>query len=249
MIKRWIHPSKVKNDSLKVTISDSRYTLTPHEKKDDEKKPPEVEDQSTRRKKPAKPAVSGVPTRRVRTQATNTANAYVPRLNKHQFKPVVLGSSSAGSSSSASNSSNASKPHVESQQKPSRMFETYTINQAIAAGVPVIITKDEAERRKVLKKIHQEDVNFMEGLAAKPSYPVNRRGWQNGGDKGRGKPKQVKVDKGSDKVKEVKEDKGKGKAQQAKEDKGKGKSKQVQQARAKGYVGRRSIHWFRKSSQ
>lgn len=83
------------------------------------------------------------------------------------------------------------------------MFETYTINQAIAAGVPVIIPKDEAERRKVLKKIYQEDENFMENLAAKSSYPVNRRGWQNGGDKGKGKPKQIKVDKGNGKSQEV----------------------------------------------
>ena len=101
----------------------------------------------------------------------------------------------------------------------------------------------------------------MQGLAAKVSRPVNCRGWQNGGDKGKGKPKQVKEDKGKGKSKQVmgdygkdkaqqsEADKGKGEAQQAKGNKDKGKTKQSQQERAKANLGRRSIHWFRKISQ
>lgn len=268
MFRQWIHSSIVKNDSLKVIPNGSRYTLTPHEKKNSQEKPLKVEGKSIRRKISAKLALSNVFTQRVNPRANTTANAYVRYLHQRQSEPAVIGPPStdgssstssssnsskrhleihikpsrihetwsinqaiaAGGSSSTSSSSNASKHHIESQQKPPRIYETYSINQAIAAGVPVIITKDEAQRRRVLGKIHQEDEDFMQGLVAKFSHPVNhRRGWQNGGDKGKDKARQVKGDW-----------KGKGKAHQAKVDEGNGRAPQ----QAKGNPGMRPIHWY-----
>lgn len=245
----------MRDDSLKVPRSHSRYTLTPHEKKNGQEKSPKVKEESRGRKISARLALRSVLTQRVKPRATAAANKYVPRLNQNKPESVVIGSSSTSSSL------NARKRQVESQQKPSRIYESYSINHAIAAGVPVIIAKDEAERRRVLGKTHHEDEGLMQGLAAKVSHPINCRGWQNGRDKGKGQPKQIKGDKGKEKSKQIKDDtrngkaqqskadKGEGEAEQAKENKGEGNTKQSQQERAKVNLGRRPISWFRKLPQ
>lgn len=261
MIRRWIHPSKVKNDSPKVTPNNSRYTLMPHKKKNGQEKSAKAEEKPRRQKKSAKLALRSVLTQRVKPRATTIDDAYVPRSHKHQPGAFFIGSSSTGGSSSTSSSFHTDKRHFESQQNPSPNYQTYNINQAIAAGVPVIIAKDEAERRRILGKFQQEDEDSIQGLAATVSHPVNHCEWQNSGDKGKGKLKQVKGDKAKGKLKQDKGEKAKGEAQQAKESKGKGKAQQIkgdkgksrtkkpQEEKAKGIIGRRPIRWFRKSSQ
>lgn len=201
MIRRWTHPSTVKNDlptndSPTVTPSRSRYTLTPHEQKNGQDKSSKVREKTQRRENPAIPAVSNVSTQGVKPQATisTTTNGHVPYLNKNQPEAVVTGFSNTG------------ERYFESQQKPLRLIETQSINQAIAAGVPVIITKNEAERQRVMRAIYQENEDITKGSAAKASQPAKGKERQTNGYKGKGKAKPIKGDKGKGKAKQTQQD-------------------------------------------
>lgn len=215
MFKRWIHPCMGKDNSQTVTPSRSRYTLTPHEPKNGKRNSPQVGEKKKRPKNPAKPRVSDALTQGDKSQATTTTtNANFRQSNERHPEFVLAGPS------------NADERRVESRPEPSRFREIHSINQAIAAGAPVIIARDEAERERVMRAIQQEDEDFMEGIAARASKATNSNERQTDGDKGKGKAKQAEGDKSNS------------------------KTKQTEQDREKGNKARRKFfHRFRKSSQ
>lgn len=181
LLRRCLHPNRAKNGPPTVTPICSRYTLNPHEPKHGQKRSPKVGGKLQRRTSSATPTQSRVPAQGgVKAQAAITQNAHSPHLHRNQPELVAPGYP------------NASERYIENLQRPPRLIESPSINLAIAAGAPVIITKDEAERQRLMRQIHQEDKDFIDRERGKFGQAKQSKGDKG---KGKGKAKQTQTQK------------------------------------------------------
>lgn len=176
----------------------SRYTLTPtpDDPKNRKRKSPAVRDKPPERKKQAAFATTSgvILTHDDQLQAPTTKPDLI-RPDQQQYQPeevsIIAGPSNAHPAgrhhhpAAKRQAASASRP----RPKPSRAKETHRMNRAIAAGAPVIFTRDEAERERVIREIRHANKVLVEGLApAKVGKAAAKgKGKETDGDKGMGK--------------------------------------------------------------
>lgn len=233
----------IKDGAPTVTPGPSRYTLTPtpDDPKNSKRKSPKVREKIPERKKQAAFATtSGVlPKQGDPLQAPTTKSNLIRADQQYQTEVFII---AGPSNANAAGQRLAAKQQAASRPKPSRAKETRRMNQAIAAGAPVIFTRDQAERERVIREIRHANEVLVEGSApAKVGKAAKGKGKEIDGDKGKGKGKEKEVDR----------DERNGQKRHRNEHQGEDKAKQTtaDQRKKKNPTMNVFCRWFRRSSK